>query len=153
MENVKPQYSLRLVNLKDGRTIFKWANDPAVRRWSFNDNLIQFDEHKTWFNNKLNDSNVLMWIFEENTNPAGLVRLEKKNDKVLLNYLIAPESRGKGLAGKMLKKAIHEVKSHWSNLTILAFTLSDNIASIKSLQKAGFYLESIDDKNNCYVYK
>ena len=134
------------MNFKDEKIIFKWANDPDVRRWSFNDRLIKFDEHKIWFNNKLNDSNVLMWIFKENINPAGLVRLEKNNNEVLLNYLIAPDSRGKGLAGKMLNMAINEVRSHWSNSSIQAYTMPDNIASIKSLENAGFCLKSMDEK-------
>ena len=94
-----------------------------------------------------------MWIFEVNSTPAGLVRLEKDNSEVVLNYLIASQSRGKGLASKMLKMAMNEVRSHWQNIKVFAYTLPENIASIKSLERAGFYLESSSNKKNCYIFR
>ena len=83
-----------------------------------------------------------MWIFEVNSKPAGMVRLEKDNNEFVLNYPIASQTRGKGLAGKMLKMAMNEVRSYWQNTKVFAYTLPENIASIKSLERAGFYLES-----------
>ena len=93
-----------------------------------------------------------MWIFEVNSKPTGMVRLEKDNSEVVLNYLIASQSRGKGLASKMLKMAMNEVRSHWQNIKVFAFTFPENIASIKSLERAGFYLESSSNEKNCYIF-
>jgi RimJ/RimL family protein N-acetyltransferase len=94
-----------------------------------------------------------MWIFEVNSTPAGLVRLEKNNSEVVLNYLIASQSRGKGLASKMLKMAMNEVGSYWQNIKVFAYTLPENISSIKSLERAGFYLESSSNEKNCYLFR
>lgn len=152
MDNVNNHLFLRKVINTDDVLLFKWANDPSVREWSFNKDPILFNEHKIWFKKMLKDSNVLIWIFEDHNSPIGMVRLENNNNKVLLNYLIAPQSRGKKFATKMLKMAINEVKSYWQNVKLYAYTLSDNIASIKSLEKAGFYLENSSDDKNCYVF-
>ena len=152
MDDSNNHLSLRKVIKTDEILLFDWTNDPDVRKWSFNKNSITLDVHKIWFKQKFDDVNVLMWIFEVNSRPAGLVRLEKDNSEVVLNYLIASQSRGKGLASKMLKMAMNEVGSHWQNIKVFAYTLPENIASIKSLERAGFYLESSSNEKNCYVF-
>jgi RimJ/RimL family protein N-acetyltransferase len=93
-----------------------------------------------------------MLIFEVNNTPTGMVRLEKENGEVVLNYLIASQSRGKGLASRMLKMAMNEVKNHWQSFKVLAYTLPGNIASTKSLEKAGFLLSETDTRKNFLVY-
>ena len=81
-----------------------------------------------------------------------MVRLEKEDDNVNLNYLIASNSRGKGLASNMLKMATVEVEGYWQNINIFAYTLSDNIASIKSLKRAGFSNHSATNDKKCYIF-
>ena len=143
---------LRKVTAADEKLLLRWANDPETRKWSFNSNAITPVGHKKWFKSKLNDQNVLMWILEDNNRPAGLVRLEKENNEVVLNYLIAPKERGKGLAKIMLEMAIDMKEDYWGNNKVLAYTLPKNIPSIKSLQKAGFFLVDSTDGKSCYVF-
>ena len=152
MDDPNYHFSLRKVIKADKDLLFNWSNDPDVRKWSFSKRAIAVNEHTIWFEKKYNDPNVLMWIFEYDNLPSGLVRLEKDNSEVVLNYLIESQSRGKGLASKMLKMAMSEVRSHWQNIKVLAYTLPENIASIKSLEKAGFILDSLGDEKNCYVF-
>ena len=83
---------------------------------------------------------------------ADMVRLEKEENNILLNYLIAPHSRGKRLATKMLKMAMVEMNKYWINVKVLAYTLPENIASIKSLENAGFCLENSSSEKNCYIF-
>ena len=153
MDDSNNHPSLRKVIKTDEILLFDWINDPDVRKSSFNKNSITLDVHKIWFKQKFDDVNVLMWIFEVNSTPEGLVRLEKDNSEVVLNYLIASQSRGNGLAGKMLKMAMNEVRSYWQNTKVFAYTLPENIASIKSLERAGFYLESSSNEKNCYLFR
>ena len=144
--------TLRLVIKTDEALLYNWATDPEVRKWSFGKAPISLNEHKSWFHKKFNDSNVLIWIFEDHNSPAGMVRLEKKDKTILLNYLISSESRGKKLASKMLKLAMNEVAEYWQNIKVFAYTVPENISSIKSLEKAGFTLESSSNIKNCYIY-
>ena len=152
MDDSNNHLSLRKVIKTDEILLFDWTNDPDVRKWSFNKNSITVDLHKIWFKQKCDDVNALMWIFEVNNKPAGLVRLEKDNSEVVLNYLIASQSRGKGWASKMLKMAMNEVRSYWQNIKVFAYTLPENIASIKSLEKAGFSLKDSRNEKKCYVF-
>ena len=52
----------------------------------------------------------------------------------------------------VLKIAIEKVSKYWSNNKILAYTIPDNIASIKSLEKAGFHFNSSTNNKNCYIF-
>ena len=148
----KETLSLRKVNKKDESLLFNWANDSDVRKWSFNKKTITLDKHKIWFEGKLSNKNVLIWILEDENMPAGMVRLEKEGSSILLNYLIAPKSRGKKLASKMLDMAMKELNTYWKNVKVLAYTLPNNIASIKSLENAGFFFDGLSSEKKCYVF-
>ena len=147
----KEYLSLRKVNINDEDLLFRWTNDYDVRKRSFNKKSISLDDHKTWFKRKLSDENVLIWILEDKNIPAGMVRLEKEDNEFFLNYLIAPEFRGKKLASKMLGMAMKKLNDHWKNVKVLAYTLPENIASIKSLERAGFSLKESTVYKNCYI--
>ncbi len=143
---------LRKANINDESLLFNWANDPDVRKWSFNKKIISLSEHKVWFNRKLTNKNIIIWILESSNTPAGMVRFEKKENKILLNYLIAPHWRGQRLASNMLTMAMIELNNYWKNIKVLAYTLPENIASIKSLEKAGFSFENSSTEKKCYVF-
>ncbi|MBC8183893.1 GNAT family N-acetyltransferase [candidate division KSB1 bacterium] len=150
MANVSDFLFFRKVTTADEKLLLFWANDPETRKWSFNSNAIAPSEHKKWFKSNLNSPNVLMLILEYEKRPAGLVRLERKDNEVVLNYLIASEERGKGLASKMLEMAMDMKDDYWGNIKVLAYTLPENIASKKSLEKAGFTLLNSAEGKNCY---
>jgi UDP-2,4-diacetamido-2,4,6-trideoxy-beta-L-altropyranose hydrolase len=151
---INSQLSLRKISPNDEEMLLRWANDPVVRSGSFSRSNISRKEHHSWFSNKLNDLNMLMFIFEFDMCPSGLVRFEKdNNNEVIISYQLAQSARGKKLASKMLNLAIKEVVKLWKIDKILAFTLPDNIASIKSLEKAGFYLIRSDNDKKVFEYK
>ena len=65
-------------------SVLKIRNQDEVRKASINNKIITWDEHKKWFKSKLNSPNVLMLILEYENRPAGLVRLERKEDEVVV---------------------------------------------------------------------
>jgi RimJ/RimL family protein N-acetyltransferase len=152
MSKLNNHFTLREVSETDKILLFNWTNDQEVRKWSFEKDPISLNEHEVWFEKKLIASNVLIWIFEDHNSPVGMVRLEREDNNVYLNYLLATQSRGKGLASSMLKMSMLKVSTYWQNIKVFAYTLPANIASIKSLEKAGFTLESSSNKKNSYVY-
>ncbi len=50
----------RPVTEDDRQLLFRWANDPVVRRHSFNANAIAWEEHCAWFAAKIRDPACLM---------------------------------------------------------------------------------------------
>ena len=143
---------LRRVKPEDKELILSWANDPEVRRSSFDSNVISPAQHQKWFSEKLGSPDTLMFIFENQQKPTGLVRLEKDKDRVELSYLIAPEERGKGLASKMLDMAISQKRKIWGSRVIFASVIDDNIVSKNALLAAGFSsVEETDDKETFVI--
>ena len=145
--------TLRKANKNDEKLIFNWVNDTSVRRWSFNNKKISLDEHKVWLQQKLADKSILIWILEVSKMPAGMVRLKKERNHIVLSYLISRQSEGRGLGSKILKMVMIELNNYWEKIDVLAYTLPENIASMKSLEKAGFSLYSTSNGENCYVFK
>ena len=152
MVKVSDSLFLRKVITTDVKLLLNWANDSETLKWSFNPNTIAPFEHKKWFKKKLKSPNVLMLILEQRSRPAGLVRLEKEDDEIVLNYMIAPEERSQGLAIKMLGMAMDIKEDYWGNIKVLAYTFPENIASKKSLKKAGFSLMNSAEGKNCYKF-
>ena len=152
MAKVSDSLLLRKVITTDEKLLLNWANDSETRKWSFNANAILPSDHSKWFRSKLLDPKVLMLILEHENRCAGLVRLEREKNKVFLNYMIAPEERGHGLASKLLEMAMDIKEDYWGNIQVLAYTFPENIASNKSLKKAGFSLVNSAEGKNCYKF-
>tara|TARA_A100001037_G_scaffold229421_1_gene207567 strand:+ start:860 stop:1336 length:477 start_codon:yes stop_codon:yes gene_type:complete len=143
---------LRKIVKEDMDIIFQWSNDSEVRKWSFSKDPISYEDHKAWFKKKMIDKNSLIWILIHNNKPSGLVRLERKSFSAVINYLIAPHARGQNLGSKMLRLAIKESHNEWNGIDIIAYTIPQNIASNKSLIKAGFTLDELSKNKNKNLY-
>ena len=133
--------------------IFNWINDPIVRKMSFNKNKIKLDEHEKFFYSAIKNDNILFWVYEYHSLPAGMIRVEKKNENATLNYLIDKHFRGKGHGEKMLNLAIAKLKLFWGKRNIHAYTFSSNYPSIKCLEKVGFRMVKNKDNMACLIYK
>lgn len=130
--------SYRRADNDDAKLLFDWANDPVVRESSFHTGAISWDNHVNWYNNRLQDKNTKILIFQLDNRDIGVVRIEIK-DKVIIGISIDADFRGKKLAPKML---IIACELFWkeSELPIYAYIKKENAASIKSFEKAGFAL-------------
>ncbi|WP_032912613.1 GNAT family N-acetyltransferase [Leptospira santarosai] len=147
------KFTLRKVEIKDLKIIFDWANDPLVRSNSFSTDPISFDEHKTWFQEKLLTC-PFWYIFELNSQPLGVIRFDKVNSNkiFLLNYLLKLDVRGKGFGKKIIEMGMHEIgKSIQESVKILGIVKNENIASRKTFLALGFQ-EAIYDQIS-YLYE
>ena len=128
---------IREANDSDTKLIFNWSNDPFVRAQSFYSNAIEFENHKKWFKEKLQNDNSFLLINKFGENNIGLVRFELENDKCTVGILIDEKFRGKGFSSLMLINS----STYYFNrfLTpIFAHIKESNTASIRSFEKAGF---------------
>lgn len=147
------KFTFRDATLKDEKILFDWRNDSEVRRWSFNNKIINYSEHQKYLKEKISDENYKIWIFLFNDNPCGLVRLSFERDKVFLSYLISKNYRGKKLSSVMLKLAINKICNQFHNINIFAHTKPENKTSIKSLLRAGFISNGMDENKKIYMHK
>lgn len=142
--------SFRIANSKDINLYYTWLNDPLVRTQSFNSNIVEFDEHKKWFENKLIDKNCFMIIFYlENEENVGQVRIEKGNDRnAIIGISIGSQYRGKGFSTYMLKAASNYFFESNPNYFINAFIKKENHNSKYSFENAGFEFIGLEVQNN-----
>jgi len=141
MNNKKYILECRQVSNEDIDQLFKWTNDPLVRKNSFcNKDKIQYNEHIRWFNSSLLNGNRVIFIFFMNQEPIGQVRFDKDSEyRAEIDISVDKEYRNKGLSSDIIKIASSKYKSlSQETLIIVAHIKPSNINSLKSFQKAGF---------------
>ncbi|MDH5543551.1 MAG: GNAT family N-acetyltransferase [Nitrospinota bacterium] len=122
----------------DCRLLFEWANDPVVRRSSFNSVAIEYDDHVRWFNGKLHDASARLLLFYDDEAPAGLARFEKGEAGIEIHFTVAPEYRGRGVGTEIIQIGVEYCKTEWPGEKLVAHVKDDNEASIKIFERAGF---------------
>ncbi|MBA6155159.1 GNAT family N-acetyltransferase [Tenacibaculum sp. S7007] len=146
--------NFRKAKKEDVRLLFDWSNDPLTRQNSYQSEEINFYDHEKWFHNKINDKNSLLLVGITNNKPVGLVRFDIKNENSTIGITINKNFRGKKLAPKLL---IEASKIYFKEFTkpVLAYIKKENIASVKSFEKASFcyYKEEKINQIDSYVYK
>ena len=84
---------LRKVEYSDMDLLYKWANDTATRKNSFNSDAISYKDHVRWFNSMMGDDSVLQFIMMNGDTPVGQIRLNINGDEAEIGYSIAEEQR------------------------------------------------------------
>jgi RimJ/RimL family protein N-acetyltransferase len=146
--------SFRRSNEEDLMIVYNWSNDQLVRENSYHSDKIKLEDHKNWFLEKISSSKVLFLIGLVNDNPAGILRYEIKDDHAVVGVLVSKEYRGQKLASEFLI-ASATLFFKEQKKPVLAYIKKENIASIKSFEKAGYHYfrEEAVSGHNSFVYK
>ena len=134
--------------------IFNWQQHPKTRAFSRNPNPPTWDEHQHWFTQTIENEQVDFYLLMHQGKPAGFVRLnpkpvEDQPDAKEVSIAIAPECHGKGLG----VIALNLLTTLHKGSKLLAFIDTNNIASVKAFERAGFKPHSQTDDGNWYQYK
>lgn len=131
------QVSFREATSADSKLLFNWTNDALVRKQSYSSEKIEFESHDRWFRSKIEDVNQLFLIAKVGEKEAGLVRYSIEDNNAVVGISVSSEFRGMGLAPKFLSES---AKYYFKTnaLPIFAYIKKENIASIKSFEKAGY---------------
>ena len=131
----------RKAKISDVNIYYKWINDELVRENSFNSNIIKWEDHFKWFEEKINNPNYYFYLFQDaNNNLIGQVRIEKINEiESLVGISISFEHRGFGYGPIILTEACNEFFKSNSNFIINAYIKNENISSKNIFEKAGFH--------------
>lgn len=145
--------SLRLAKKKDLMKVFYLSNDDLVRENSFKPNKIKLTDHKKWFLDKLKDKNTLILIAEQKECFVGQIRFKFEKENVI-GISISPEFREKGLGSQLITEGLKYVKKTKPEIKkITAYIKTDNIASVKTFEKAGFFLDKELIINKCQTLR
>ncbi len=125
----------RYASKEDIKKIFDLSNDPDVREKSENKNLITWEEHVSWFNQRIENKKFPFFIVENEQNQfIGQVRFEPKGSETVISISLTKEFRSQGFGTQIIKESIK--KAGYTN--VIAYINTSNIPSVKSFEKAGF---------------
>lgn len=138
---------LRKATAEDMGLLYDWANDPIVRKNSFNSAFISYETHQKWFRNMMSDESVLQYILMDDETPIGQIRLNVEGEEAEIGYSISEEYRGKGFGRKILQMIVAEVKENYPEIKrMVAKVKPENVASNKL-----FVSEGYEEKYSCYT--
>ena len=151
--HLSKKINVRRAILDDMMICYDWANDPDVRRQSFNQNEITISDHENWFNKRLHDTNCFFYILELEGKPFAQIRFQVSESEAVLSYLVAREYRGKGFGTTILSKGIDFFTKEYGKKTdITGFVKFSNIASQQSFERMQFHKSEAVEYDSSYKY-
>ena len=143
--------SFRKATLADTKIYFDWANDSCVREQSYKSSIIDFENHKKWFEAKIADDSCIFLIFQSQKNEnIGQIRIQKDDqNQALIGISIAKEHRGKGYATEMLLLATDYFFKNNKGYSLNAYIKEQNRSSKQAFERAGFKFKNIINYENC----
>jgi UDP-2,4-diacetamido-2,4,6-trideoxy-beta-L-altropyranose hydrolase len=142
--------NLRKATINDLDLTYKWASNPELRRFSFQQHKIKKQEHASWFKNKITNKNCYFFIFDYKDNSIGSIRFDIKEREATISFLLDLEYQGQGFGQIILKKGIEllieNITEHKLIQLISGEVMKNNFASIKSFERLGFVKTEQDDK-------
>ena len=130
---------LRKAESADLDLYYEWANDPEVRRNSFNTELIPYEDHVNWFNKVIARDDVVLFVLVADDIPAGQIRINISDSVAEISYSISAEFRGRGYGSKIVSLLVEKIKEGMPDIkTVRARVKPDNTASLIVFEREGF---------------
>jgi spore coat polysaccharide biosynthesis predicted glycosyltransferase SpsG/L-amino acid N-acyltransferase YncA len=134
------QLVVRPVCQNDERMLWRWANDPEVRRRSFSSEPIAWEEHRRWFADGADSRRLHLMAEDDGGQLVGHVRFEQDDDGLEVSTSVAPDARAQGVGAPMLVAALREALARRGPQQLHAWVRPDHAASLEVFQTAGFRL-------------
>jgi UDP-2,4-diacetamido-2,4,6-trideoxy-beta-L-altropyranose hydrolase len=134
------RFAIRKTMEEDLMNLFTLANDPLVRSASLSSSPIELETHKEWFRSSMQDPLLLLFtILDGRAKFLGQLRFDLRQEgEAIISISLVSSSRGFSLSEKIIRQGTRIIHKLHPNRTLLAQIKPDNIASIKSFEKAGF---------------
>jgi len=130
---------LRRASDEDARILFHWVNETEVRRRSLNSRPVVWEEHCRWLEGKLQDENCDLFIGLDGKGEAvGMVRFDCQGDTAVISISVDSKCRSLGYGRELIRIGSRLILNERRVNSIIAQIKPDNIASVKSFEKAGF---------------
>ncbi|MEV1294395.1 GNAT family N-acetyltransferase [Pseudonocardia sp. NPDC049635] len=129
----------RPATLDDAELLLAWRNDPDTRRNSRSAGEIDLDSHRRWLAGSLDREDRHLLIVSDAAGPVGTVRWDREPAGWEVSITVAPQRRGGGLAGALLRAGEDALRERTGSGTpLIAVVHRDNIASAKLFARAGY---------------
>lgn len=130
---------VRQATQDDAQLLFDGRNAEAVRRWSLDTHVIDWQRHQAWVAASLSDPQRLLLIAETDDGPVGVLRYDLDEARAEVSIYLFEGRFGLGWGRALLARGEAFVTAHWPRLeAITAQVLPANQASLKVFREAGF---------------
>ena len=125
----------------DAELIFNLLNSVGWLRFIGDRNIHTLEDAANYIETLNQKSNIVYWKVVENStgNKLGIITLVKRDflTHADIGFAFLPEYMGKGFACEATKAVLGFLFEHQIETMIMAITVSDNVPSIKLLEKLG----------------
>ncbi|EJM16592.1 pseudaminic acid biosynthesis-associated protein PseG [Pseudomonas sp. GM18] len=130
---------VRRATADDTQLLFEGRNAEAVRRWSLDTHVIDWQRHQVWLAASLNNPQRLLLIAEADDGPVGMLRYDLDGTRAEVSIYLFEGRFGLGWGRALLARGEAFVTAHWPQLeAITAQVLPANQPSLKVFCEAGF---------------
>ncbi|MHC8298623.1 UDP-2,4-diacetamido-2,4,6-trideoxy-beta-L-altropyranose hydrolase [Pseudomonas sp. ZS1P83] len=130
---------VRQATIDDAQLLLEGRNTEAVRRWSLETGIIEWQPHQNWLAASLSNSQRLLLIAESDDGPVGVLRYDLRGVEAEVSIYLFEGRFGLGWGRALLARGEAFVTAHWSQLVaITAQVLPANQRSLRVFREAGF---------------
>ena len=130
---------IRPATAEDAQLLFDGRNAEAVRRWSMETGVIEWQSHQNWLTASLSNVQRLLLIAEADDGPVGVLRYDLRGVEAEVSIYLFEDRFGLGWGRALLARGEAFVTAHWPQLvTITAQVLPTNQPSLNIFREAGF---------------
>jgi UDP-2,4-diacetamido-2,4,6-trideoxy-beta-L-altropyranose hydrolase len=133
---------VRKATPKDCEKLFYWRNHPDIRKVSRNSEVIQWEDHKRWFDSVLTDPNRALLVGMHAGSDLGVIRFDIKADEAEVSIYLSPEKLASKMGQPLLSAAEQWLHQHMPDISrIRAIVSGENGRSASLFHKAGYRVE------------
>ncbi len=130
--------TVRDASMGDCLQLLRWRNDPATRAVSRTTEAIGLDAHAPWLERTLERHDRELFIAQVKGRPVGMVRFDADGSAWEVSINLAPETRGRGFARKVLSEAEALFFRRHPGSSVMAFVRAENAPSMRLFDRAGY---------------
>lgn len=146
--------NFRLATLDDCDWIYRIRNSWEIRRQCIDMSPIVYESHQKWFRAALTRDDVKIWIYMRHKIKIGMLRLDMKEQFLLINIFVDPSCNNRGHGSQMLSHLNELVKAEFPKYNkVVAVIKKDNRASVRLFEKASFSKGKEDETFFEYIYR
>jgi RimJ/RimL family protein N-acetyltransferase len=138
--------------------IYDWICDEITRSSSFGPPPTNYLAHESWFMARIKETTGAYLIFYTEDNPVNLVgqvRVDDRDEGLVVSIVTAPSQRGAGYGLEMLRNMVLlHAQGFFGQRPLRAWIKTNNLASKRIFTSAGFRLHESTKINgeSCDLY-
>jgi len=134
------ELTIREANVDDELLLLEWRNEESVRKAAFNSEIISLEDHKKWFQKKIQDFNCLILILQKKGKDIGQIRFDiTPSEEADVSVSIVKEERRKGYGNAILMMGSNYLFMKYPKVKKVTSLIKENNAfSLKAFLKSGF---------------